>query len=160
MKLTCLKGDLIEIFNQGKVDIIAHGANCRNVMDAGIAKQIKDKYPEAFYADRYVDIPEGIWRLGKMSYTEDQTIFNLYTQEEPGPNANLCAIKLSLKLLARYTRNLTVGLPRIGCGIGGLNWEDVKPIIIEELKNCKEIILVEYETKKLDKGEEDIEKQN
>ena len=33
------------------INAIAHSCNCQNVMGAGIAKQIKDRYPQAFEAD-------------------------------------------------------------------------------------------------------------
>jgi O-acetyl-ADP-ribose deacetylase (regulator of RNase III) len=33
------------------INAIAHSCNCQNVMGAGIAKQIKDRYPQAYEAD-------------------------------------------------------------------------------------------------------------
>lgn len=142
-----IKGDLLELFDKGEFDIICHGANCHRLMDAGIAKQIKEKYPEAYYADLYFEIPEGMWRLGKYSCTIDGDIFNLYTQALPGPNASLEAITLSLRLFANeynLQKDLQIGLPQIGCGIGSLKWKDVKPIIQEELKDF-EVTVVFYD---------------
>ena len=47
--ITTITGDLLD-FPQG-IDIIAHSCNCRNTMSAGIAKQIKDRYPLSYDAD-------------------------------------------------------------------------------------------------------------
>ena len=89
------------------INVIAHSCNCQNVMGGGIAKQIKDRYPQAFEADterwsnEYND--GGNWRcqIGDYSkavietqlsdldliYSSDArtnlshaTIYNLYTQ--------------------------------------------------------------------------------
>jgi hypothetical protein len=37
-----VKGDLLK----SDCQYIAHGVNCQGVMNSGIAKQIRDKYPE------------------------------------------------------------------------------------------------------------------
>lgn len=46
-----VEGDLVKMANMGKFDLILHGCNCRNTMGSGIAKQIKDKFPDAYEAD-------------------------------------------------------------------------------------------------------------
>ena len=49
MKL--IKGDLIQLAKNGEFDVIIHGCNCFCTMGAGIAKTIKDIFPEAYKAD-------------------------------------------------------------------------------------------------------------
>lgn len=139
-----IKGDLLDLFDKGEFTTIIHGVNCRKTMGAGIAKQIKDRYPEAYYADKYFNLPEGLWRLGKYSSNEAGSIINLYTQDLPGPNASLEAIRLALRLVADdiLMQGELIGLPQIGCGIGGLKWEDVRPIIQEELKDFDVTIVI------------------
>lgn len=142
-----IKGDLLDLFDKGEFTTIVHGANCYKIMGAGIALQIKNRYPEAYYADVFCELPEGLWRLGKYSSTIDGSIINLYTQNQPGPNASLEAIKLGLKLLVDevFVKEDRIGLPLIGCGIGGLDWEtQVKPIVQEELKDMN-VTVVHYD---------------
>lgn len=142
-----IKGDLLNLFDKGEFEIIMHGANCHKTMGSGIAGQIRNKYSEAYMADMYCAIPTGMWRLGKYSCTNDSSIFNLYTQNYPGPNASLEAIRLSLRLFADEYASWAIGeigLPLIGCGIGGLKWEEVKPIIQEELKDFQ-VTVVHYD---------------
>ncbi len=46
-----LKADLLTLAQNGILDVIVHGANCQCVMGAGIAAQIKKRFPEAYAAD-------------------------------------------------------------------------------------------------------------
>ena len=46
-----IKGDLIELALDGQFDVIIHGCNCFCTMGAGIAKQIKDTFREAYQSD-------------------------------------------------------------------------------------------------------------
>lgn len=47
-----LRGDLLAYALNGKINVIVHGCNCFCNMGAGIAKQIKNTFPEAFDADK------------------------------------------------------------------------------------------------------------
>jgi O-acetyl-ADP-ribose deacetylase (regulator of RNase III) len=146
-----IKGDLLDLFDQGEFDIIAHGCNCKNIMGAGIAAQIEERYPEVFYADMYYSLKIGTSRLGNgnivpiKKLNHEKFIANCYTQVNPGANADLTAIRLCLKKLAyAVPTHYKIGLPLIGCGYGGLKFEDVKPIIQEELKDF-DVTVVIYE---------------
>jgi O-acetyl-ADP-ribose deacetylase (regulator of RNase III) len=58
----------------------------------------------------------------------DRVIYNLATQPRPGPSATLEAIhqSVSLALDDADRRGLTkLGLPRLGAGLGGLDWPHV-----------------------------------
>lgn len=143
-----IKGDLIEFFKQGEFKAIAHGCNCFSTMGLGVAKQIRDNFPEAFEVDKRDSRPP-IKRLGSFSKTDVKfgKIYNLYTQLEPGRNFEYCALKQSLKWLEtdslenEYTIP-TIGIPLIGAGIGGGNWNVIKEIFEQSPLN---FIAVEYE---------------
>lgn len=115
---------------------LAHGCNCRGVMGAGIAVQFAARWPamEREYARQ---CEEGKFRPGDVmtwhaSPRNGTWVFNLATQDNPGPCASLEAIAASVtKMLgiARLLHVYRVGLPRIGCGIGGLKWGDVKDVL-------------------------------
>lgn len=126
-------GDLLKAacsFNL--IDIFAHGANCWSTMGAGIALHIGNNFP----ALREVDAndPRGPeQRLGGMSYAFDhgEGVWgaNLYTQFYPGPNARMPSVISSVQMLFEQVHEIVeatddetvyVGLPAIGCGIGGL----------------------------------------
>lgn len=137
MKYQEIKGDLIELAKKGKFDVIAHGCNCYKTMGAGIAYQISKHFPNAYSVDKN-DKRLPIQRLG--DYTQymsgDCMIVNLYTQYKPGKDLNYNALNLSLYKLNKKFSGCTIGLPLIGCGIAGGDWNKVKSIIQEELKDC------------------------
>lgn len=143
-----VKGNLLDLFDEGEFDVIAHGANCFSTMEAGIAKQIKERYPEAFYADLYYNLNEEE-RLGNFSCTHNATIVNLYTQYHPGKNFCYSAFRLAIRKLEHYFGNqgYKFGFPLIGCGIGGGDWSKVKALIKEELKN-EDVTIVHYAKEK------------
>lgn len=146
-------GNVIEEFKNGDYHVIAHGCNCFASFGAGIALTMAQEFPEAQYADQYLDIPNGRLRLGKASWIEVDDlgfIFNLYSQFQPGPDFRLEALRKSLRLMKKVLRDeltyqdldgkkvfkpeeIKIGLPLIGCGIGGGKWNEVSEVIKEEL---------------------------
>ena len=137
-----VKGDLIKIAKQGKVDIIVHGCNCFATMGAGIALHIANAFPKAKIADKsWGAAPKD--RLGNFTYAKvkvaddkDLIIINAYTQYHPGPDFRQGALMDCLeKIKNEYgkpidsTEKKLIAFPKIGCGIGGGNWESTKHII-------------------------------
>lgn len=138
-----VSGDLISLAKQGNFDIIAHGCNCFCVMGAGLALQIKNHFPEAEKADKNYDRLLDA-KLGNMSYAgyENLIVCNLYTQYEPGPNLDYEALTLCLRKLNYRFKGFHIGLPQIGCGIAGGDWERVKAIIQKELVDMNVTIVI------------------
>ena len=141
-------GDLLELFENGHFDVIAHGANCRAIMGAGIAGQIKKRYPIAYSTDivSKVDSSTKMNVPGDLSIakTSDGLIVNLYTQHNPGNNFSIEYLKESLDLFSKiFNPKLKVGLPLIGCGIGGGNQDVVIPVIKKKLSKF-DVTLVHY----------------
>ena len=127
--------------------IIAHGVNCQGVMGSGVAKDLREKYPKIFnsYKERcnFVDRKQSASLLGMVDYvmvSKDPTIYiaNCFTQNFYGRNpgrkfADPEAITSCLENIL-YTNghgyNYPIYIPKIGCGLGGLDWEtEVKPNI-------------------------------
>lgn len=115
-QIPLIKGNLLDFPTHCETDPdkyvginnIAHSCNCQNVMGGGIAKQIRDRYPQAFEADTEVhmrkeyDTPDEYTSLlgqyskavieAQLSYLDiiyssdartnltHATIYNLYTQ--------------------------------------------------------------------------------
>ena len=64
---------------------------------------------------------------------QDVIIFNLGTQKTWKAKADLSAIEKSITTMVKIASKMgikKIGLPRIGAGLGGLNWNDVKHTII------------------------------
>ncbi|HEX2908790.1 MAG TPA: macro domain-containing protein [Phototrophicaceae bacterium] len=130
MPLEYRQGDL---FAAGDLNAFAHGCNCAGVMGKGIALEFKRRYPRMYeeYRQRCL---RGQFDLGDVfTWSENSlTIFNLATQSKPGSIAQLVAIETALRSMTALGENLhleKIGLPRIGAGLGQLNWELVKAAI-------------------------------
>lgn len=119
--------------------ILAHGVNCQGVMGYGVAKAIKEKWPEVYQL--FKSSPTGKSMLGnirlvKPSGYPNLSIYNCYTQEYYGRDAKVYAdlnsVSKSLQMIFEmaHISGSIIHLPKIGCGLGGLDWErEVKPII-------------------------------
>lgn len=79
-----ITNDAVKMFKNGELHLLAHGCNCHNIMGAGIAKTIRNAYPEVFEIDAKYNLPKGRARLGTFSIYEkqqDALVLNFYTQE-------------------------------------------------------------------------------
>ena len=143
-----IEGNLLDMFDNGEFEMIGHGANCQSSMDAGIAAQIKQRYPSAYYADLFCHL-SSLARLGNYSMDDTLCIVNFYTQYNPGPDAEYLWLKSSLRKFASVFGGMgySIGLPQICCGIGGLKWEIVKKIIQKELTGFDVTVVIYKENK-------------
>lgn len=143
-----------DIFNLQDVRNYAHGCNCAGAMGKGIALQFKEKFPK-MYGEYKKLCKEGAFYLGDLYiYNYDfGTIFNLGTQITWKTKADIKAVELTLvKMLSYATQNsiFKIALPKIGAGLGGLNWDDVKFVIEKVAENYPEINLYVVENYKED----------
>ena len=144
--MNTIEGNLIELAKDGKFDVIIHGCNCFNVMGAGIAKQIKNSFPEAYQAD--LETKKGDdKKLG--TYTSanvnNLTIVNAYTQYNYGlgqRNVDYNAVRKIFRLIKHNFRDKRIAYPKIGAGLGGGNWKTIKSIIEEELENTNHTLVI------------------
>ncbi len=126
-----------------EMGIVAHGVNCQHRMGSGVAKDIRARWPIVY--DEYMKMPKGAAMLGTAHLVrinegqDDLFVANCYTQQfygyGGGAYANTKSIADSLDQVAKHSAilsDLPIFMPRIGCGLGGLDWErDVEPIINE-----------------------------
>ena len=105
-------------------------------MQSGIARQMANKWPplESAYdsvcLSRLME-PGRFFVWGGLT-PEVPLIFNLGTQRNPGADAKLVWISMALANCFDFMeeRGLeTLAIPRIGCGVGGLKWEDVSKVL-------------------------------
>ena len=113
----------------------------------GIASSIMKRYPEAAKVDGYLS--QGYTRLGKVvdwwgwDYNNDKRGFNLYAQYRYGNAAKTkelytdyealhqCLIIMADMLGDSCTSHpRIVGIPRIGCGLAGGDWNVVSSILM------------------------------
>ena len=117
--------------------IIGHGVNCMGLMGAGIAASIRDMFPEVYH-EYWLKCEEHKLEPGDCLTVKTQGtnaithVANMATQFRPGADATYPALLHSLLMGARdatikgYNR---MGIPWIGCGIGGLEIPPVERYI-------------------------------
>lgn len=133
-----------------KADIRINTVNCVGVMGAGVALLFKHKYPE------YVKLcNQGLIRPGKphvwksknlfSESSEDIVIINFPTKDDWKKPSEYSYIIDGLKWLKTYLQdkpNSTITIPALGCGHGGLDWEKVKEMIVDNLSGLETEMLV------------------
>lgn len=151
MTMWYVKGDLIKLARKGNFDVIAHGCNCFCTMGAGVARAIAAAWPEAFAADAKT-IPGDINKLGTITrcavaIEDGKTldIVNCYTQYKYGPGRQLDygALEDCFRTLAEIYAGMRIGLPHIGAGLGGGDWETVEGLIESWLDPYCHVTIVE-----------------
>lgn len=133
--------------------VIAHGCNCQGVMGSGVAKALRDKWPMIFPRYRaMVDAHSGnksvlLGRSVLVNVGADDPLIeinslfvaNLFTQEYYGADgrvyASVAAIEEALDETMRFcwAAELPLYMPRIGCGLGGLDWDTQVGPVVEQL---------------------------
>ncbi|MBD8839372.1 macro domain-containing protein [Paenibacillus sp. CFBP 13594] len=122
--------------------IIGHQTNTKGVWGSGIAKVIKQKYPEAYPLYRlacheYSDKLLGLCWTTKVN--EKRVVANLFGQTTYGRNKNIVhtdydALRSALESLKLRAKKFghSVALPyNIGCGLANGDWKVVYGIIGE-----------------------------
>lgn len=137
-----VKGDLLK----AKENIIGHQVNCMGVMGSGVAKQIRNKYPQVYEeylekVDEYTvgeDLREQL--LGQVQGVvvgDDKIVANMFGQHRYGYDGkqytdteSLFKCLLALRQVAEKN-NISVALPyMIGCYRGGADWKEVENLIL------------------------------
>ena len=133
-----IEGDLIALAKKGKFMVITHGCNCFNTMGSGIAVPMK----ETFMVDKYeLEGPKYKGDYNKLGQIDGQfnvkyglDVVNSYTQYDykriPGVvNLDYQALAMCLKKLNKFYAGKHIGLPLIGAGLAGGDWDVIKSLI-------------------------------
>lgn len=148
----CLDGNVL----QSDAQIICHQVNCLGVMGAGLALQIKNKYPSVFFNyTAFVNSTHDKTRLlgtTLFEHTEDgKIIANIFAQYGVSRTERMTHygnLKDGLNYVKQYAIDhqlKTIAIPyKIGCGLGGGDWKIVKEIIYEIFDNDKDLIAKIY----------------
>ena len=132
-----IRGDLVKLAKSRYFNVIVHGSNCFCTMGAGIAKQIREQLPAAYEADCQT-VSGSAGKLGSYSAAKYNglTVVNAYTQFDtvgPGIKADYNAIRTVMAKIKIDFHGCRIGMPMIGAGLAGGDWNVISGIIDEEL---------------------------
>ena len=145
-----VEGDLIKLALGGNFDLIVHGCNCFCTMGAGIAKSIKEYFPEAYAAD--MDTVNGAReKLGSITSAvafrnnNNITVVNGYTQYSPtgkGILVDYDAVSSVFREIKKTYSGCRIGYPMIGAGLAKGDWQVISGLISEQLSGEDHTLVV------------------
>ena len=126
------KGDLLNLASAGEFTIIMHGCNCHNTMGSGIARQVRERYPEAYAVDCMTTKGDQS-KLGTITCVQVDNsvggqllIVNAYTQynfNSGGILDDVFEYEAFQRILDAFAHDanpsMKIGLPYIGMGLAG-----------------------------------------
>lgn len=127
------KGDILTEHTEAVVNTV----NCVGIMGKGIAAQFKKMYPDNFKsyfkACKNQEVQPGRMFTSQVSQlTNPKYVINFPTKRDWRAKSKIDDIKSGLVSLGQEIQRLqlqSISIPPLGCGLGGLNWGDVKPLI-------------------------------
>lgn len=143
-KIEYITGDLLLT----DVKHIIHGCNSKGVMGSGVAKAIRDKYPQAYrdYNDKYNNYGLELGTIVVSVQDDGKVIHNAITQKDYGRDSN--RVYVSYWAIANVFRHIEswgikeIALPKIGSGLANGDWNVIEAIIENTLTKTKPIVYV------------------
>lgn len=145
-----IKGDLLK----AQTEAIVNTVNTVGVMGKGIALQFKERYPNNFHTYLHACKEKSIYP-GKLLVVKDRyldqdvIIINFPTKIEWFKKSQYSYIEDGLKALIQTIQDYgikSIAIPPLGCGNGGLRWDNVKSLIeryLTPISNQVEILIYE-----------------
>ncbi len=128
-----VRGDLLAADTEALVNAV----NCVGYMGKGIALQFKKAFPENF-AEYQKACRAGLVQPGKMfvfgtgSMLSPRYIINFPTKRDWRGKSMYEDIEVGLRALVSEVKRSgirSIAVPPLGCGLGGLDWKRVRPMI-------------------------------
>lgn len=143
------RGNILE----AKADALVNTVNCVGVMGRGIALQFRKAFPENFRAYETACARNEV-RPGEMlvfptgELTSPRFIINFPTKRHWRGKSSLRDIAAGLDALVREIEAhdiKSIAIPPLGCGLGGLEWSEVRPMIESALARLPDVKAVVFE---------------
>jgi len=141
------QGDILK----AEADALVNTVNCVGAMGRGIALQFKKAFPDMCRAYESVCKRKGLTPGQVLSYDlnrfeQPHYVINFPTKDHWRGKSRMEYIETGLEALIEEVRRLdiqSVAVPPLGCGLGGLDWKEVRPRIeqaFEALPNVRVLL--------------------
>lgn len=142
------QGDIL----RAEADALVNTVNCVGIMGRGIALQFRNAFP-ANFAMYKTACDRGLVQPGQMlicesGQIEPRYIVNFPTKRHWRGKSRMADIEAGLDDLVAQVQRLgirSIALPPLGCGLGGLDWNEVRPRIEAALQRIPEVRAIVYE---------------
>lgn len=147
--ITLTRGNVLE----AQAESLVNTVNCVGFMGKGIALQFKKAYPENFKAYqkacRANEVqPGGMFIFETDSILDVKYIINFPTKRHWRGKSRYEDVKAGLQALVADVKRLgikSIAIPPLGCGLGGLGWNRVRPMIEQAFAGESGVDVLLYE---------------
>ena len=135
---------------KSKCEALVNPVNIKGIMGKGLALAFKTKYP-AHFENYKRACQNGEMTTDKvLAYQEKNgpMIICLATKADWRDSSKMEYVSAGLDDLVKQIKTLgirSVAIPKLGCGLGGLDWNKVRPLIVEKLSALDGINVEIYE---------------
>ena len=143
--ITETKGNLLE----AKTEALVNAVNCVGVMGKGIALQFRREFSEDYFKDYKRACQSGELAIGKVhvyelknAETNSRFIVNFPTKNHWRGQSRIEDIESGLQSLVEAIERVrikSIAMPALGCGLGGLDYAEVKPLIERAFVNLPNV---------------------
>jgi O-acetyl-ADP-ribose deacetylase (regulator of RNase III) len=147
--LELTKGDIL----RSNAEALVNTVNCAGVMGRGIALQFRKAFPENFKAYKSLcdkkRLHPGMMAVYDLNRLQNpRYVINFPTKRHWKGKSNPEDIESGLEALVKEITDRKIGsvaIPPLGCGLGGLNWHQVKPMIKRAFAALPDVHVFLYE---------------
>jgi O-acetyl-ADP-ribose deacetylase (regulator of RNase III) len=145
-------------FKQGNLleedaEVLVNAVNCVGVMGKGIALQLKQAFSENFQqykkaCDAKEVEPGRMFTFSTGKLFNPKYIINFPTKRHWREKSKIEYVQTGLKALLAEVQQLgitSIAIPALGCGNGGLDWLEVKPLIELAFVELSEVKVIAFE---------------
>ena len=142
--VTYVQGDIFK----SPAQVLTNPVNCVGVMGKGVALEFKNRY-SGLFADykTLCDKQEVIPGQPYLWENDSVQVLNFPTKRHWKEDSRLEDIEAGLKYLADNYTHMgidSIAMPALGCGNGGLNWNDVRLLIDKYLGSIIDLDVYVY----------------
>lgn len=147
--ITVASGNLLH----ASVEALVNPVNCVGVMGKGLALQFKSAYPSNFSAYQHACMAGAlqpgttlVHDLGANAHP--RYVINVPTKRHWRDHSRIEDVQSGLAALIESVRSLairSVAIPPLGCGLGGLAWDRVRPLIESACAGIPDVDVLLYQ---------------
>jgi O-acetyl-ADP-ribose deacetylase (regulator of RNase III) len=143
------KGNILEADAEALVNTV----NCAGFMGKGIALQFKQAFPANFKAYETAChagqvVPGRMFVFDNGRLINPRYVINFPTKRHWRGKSRIGDIRSGLKALIDDVRRLgvrSIAVPPLGCGLGGLDWREVRPMIEDAFSELPDVRVLLFE---------------
>lgn len=143
---------MLELIEKGNIfnsscEFLVNPVNCVGVMGKGLALEFKNKYPLNFEIYKKA-CDNASFNIGNLLIVpvDNKFIVNFPTKKHWRNKSDLEFIKIGLEELKVAIKDFnikSIALPKLGCGLGGLDWNEVFDLIKDFHNSIGDNVLVQ-----------------